>query len=177
MSPIIETSRLLLREFTLEDIADVYAFGSNEVVNRYTGDPLMESPAQARKVISDTWLVDYKTYGYGRWALIYKPEKKLIGFVGLKYLSDIQETDIGYRLLPDYWGKGIATEAAKEVLAYGQQTLGIKRIIGIAFPENIASCRVLEKIGLKWYKTADYPGENKTLHWYQTTEVEGPEQS
>ena len=107
MSIIIETERLILREFVESDFEAVFGFNSNPEVQRYTGDVILETKDQANKIIKDVWFEDYKKYGYGRWAVIYKEDGKLIGFAGLKYLPELDETDIGYRILPEYWGKGL----------------------------------------------------------------------
>ena len=165
--PIIETDRIILREFILDDYNSVYEFGSNKEVQKYTGDKILTAPIQAKKIITDVVHSDYKTYGYGRWAAIYKPDNKIIGFGGLKYLPEFNETDIGFRFLPHYWGKGIATEVSKEIIKYGFEVLKLERIIGIADPENIASCRVLEKIGLKFYKIDTYDDSDKKFNWYE----------
>jgi len=163
----IETTRLIIREFEVKDANDVFEFASNKEVSKYTGEEAITEKSQALDIIKKTWFVDYAKYGYGRWAVIYKPDNKLIGFAGLKYLSDIDEVDIGYRFLPEYWGNGIATEASIEIMKYGFEVLNIERIIGIAMPENVASCKVLEKIGLKFYKTDNYSDEAPLLNWYE----------
>lgn len=167
MIPIIETERLLLRKFNINDYKDVYEFGSNVEVQRYTGDKIIESLNDAKELIKNVWYKDYNKYGYGRWAVIYKPENKIIGFAGLKYLPEFNETDIGFRFLPEYWGKGLATEASSEIIKYGFEKLGLKKIIGIALAENIGSCKVLEKIGLTFYKIDDYDGDGIEYNWYK----------
>ncbi|MFK5959576.1 MAG: GNAT family N-acetyltransferase [Lutibacter sp.] len=80
----------------------------------------------------------------------------MIGFAVLKYLPEIGKTDIGYRFLPEYWRKGIATEVSKEIIKYGFEILKLERIIGITMLKNIASYKVLEKIGLDFYKFDKY---------------------
>lgn len=163
----IETDRIILREFTIADYKDVYEFGSNLEVQKYTGDKIIESLNEAKELIKNVWYEDYKQYGYGRWAVIYKPENKIIGFAGLKYLPEFNETDIGFRFLPEYWGKGLATEVSKEIIKYGFEKLNLEKIIGIAIPENIGSCKVLEKIGLSFYKIDEYDGDGKKYNWYK----------
>ena len=167
MLTIIESERLLLRKFSLNDIEAVYQFNSNVELHRYTGDEIINSRQRAEQIIKDIWLKDYTNYGYGRWALIYKPENKIIGFAGLKYLAEIGETDIGYRILPQYWGKGLVSEISKQIILYGFNELNLKRIIGIAMPENIASFKVLEKIGFSFYKEDGYHGDDNTYNWYK----------
>lgn len=168
----IETDRLILREFEENDFKAVYEFGSDLEVNKYTGDELVKSMDLAKNIIKNIWLEDYKKYGYGRWALIYKPANKIIGFAGLKYLPEFNETDIGFRFLPEYWNKGIATEASKEIITYGFNNLGLNRIIGIAMPKNLASCKVLEKSGLKIYKKDNYEEEGEIYNWYRIEKID-----
>lgn len=163
----IETDRIILREFTIADYKDVYEFGSNLEVQKYTGDKIIESLNEAKELIKNVWYEDYKQYGYGRWAVIYKPENKIIGFAGLKYLPEFNETDIGFRFLPEYWGKGLATEVSKEIIKYGFEKLNLDKIIGIAIADNIGSCKVLEKIGLSFYKIDEYDGDGKEYNWYK----------
>ena len=167
MIPIIETERLILREFNINDYKDVYEFGSNVEVHRYTGDKIIESLNSAKELIKNVWHKDYNKYGYGRWAVIYKPENKIIGFAGLKYLPEFNESDIGFRFLPEYWGKGLASEVSNEIIKYGFEKLGLNKIIGIALAKNIGSCKVLEKIGLTLYKIDDYNGEGIEYNWYK----------
>ena len=167
MKTIIESERLLLRQFSLNDIEAVYQFNSNVELHRYTGDEIINSRQRAEQTIKDIWLKDYTNYGYGRRAVIDKPENKIIGFAGLKYLAEIGETDIGYRILPHYWGKGLVSEISKKIILYGFNELNLKRIIGIAMPENIASCKVLEKIGFSFYKEDGYHGDDNTYNWYK----------
>ncbi len=167
MTPIIETERLILREFSINDYKDVYAFNASQEVQEYTGDKVLASLDDAKELIKNVWHADYKKYGYGRWAVVHKAENKVIGFAGLKYLPEFNETDIGFRFLPAYWGKGLATEASREIIKYGFEKLNLDKIIGMAIAENIASCKVLEKIGLTFYKIADYDGDGIDCNWYK----------
>ena len=168
MNLTIETNRTILRKFTLNDVDAVFEFGSNKEVQKYTGDILLNSKKQAQNIIKNTFLKDYKKYGYGRLAVFYKPDNKIIGFAGLKYLPEFNKTDIGFRLLPKYWNLGITTEVSKEIIKYGFKKLKLKQIIGIADPKNISSCKVLEKIGLTFYKSSTYDNiDSKKYNWYK----------
>jgi len=167
MKTIIETPRIILRQFILEDVQAVYDLNSNLEVQKYTGDEVLASLERAREVITQTSFGDYKDHGYGRWAVVHKQDDKVIGFAGLKYLPEIDETDIGYRFLPEYWGQGIATEVSQPIIDYGFEKLDLTRIIGIAMQENIASQKVLEKIGLTFYKTDEYLGDGGDHLWYE----------
>lgn len=141
-----ETDRLEHRAFRAEDAEAFFALNSSPDVMRYTGEPLLESLDEAKHLIAT--YPDFDEIGYGRWACVLKESQKVIGFCGLKYLRDLDATDVGYRLLPEYWGRGLATEACKASLKFGLETLQLEQIIGLVLPDNLASIRVLEKAGM-----------------------------
>ena len=109
--PTFETTNLILRPFTEDDAPAFLEMISNPDVTRYTGgeiDP--DTPMdEVIRLMNIAPLGDYAKYGYGRHAVVTKDTQKVIGFTGLKYLDDLDKVDIGYRLMPDYWGKGQAT--------------------------------------------------------------------
>jgi ribosomal-protein-alanine N-acetyltransferase len=141
-----ETLRLTHRAFTAADAEALFALNSNPEVMRYTGEPRAESVEAMRTAIAD--YPDFNTVGFGRWACVLNETERIIGFCGLKHLSDIGEVDIGFRFLPEFWGRGLATEAAGACLEFGFETIGLSRIVGLVLPDNLASVRVLEKIGM-----------------------------
>ena len=152
---LIETTRLQMREFCPEDLDAVYEFSRNAEVSRYTGDQgLVKNKQDAAAIIKEIWLAEYKKYGYARYALIHKADDKVIGFCGVKYNPNLLGPgigcpDIGYRMLPKYWGQGLASEAVKACLNYARKELGLCRIIGEVAEENIASNKLLLKLGFK----------------------------
>ena len=79
---------------------------------------------------------------------MYKPENKVIGFSGFKYIPELDEVDLGFRFHPEYWGHGLATESALACIEFGFERLNLKRIVALVLPENTASIRVLEKAGM-----------------------------
>jgi len=162
---IIETERLLLRKITLDDKEELFKLHSNPEVQKYTGEPVVETIDEIENAIQSR-INDYKKYGYGRWATFLKNEMQFVGWAGLAYLPEFDEIDLGYRFLPTYWGKGLATEASKSILTYGFDILKLKKIIAIAMKENKASIRVMEKIGMKFYKIAPYELGSKDAIWY-----------
>lgn len=142
------TSRLHHRALAPVDAEAFFALNSHPDVMRHTGEPPLESVEQARQAIID--YPDFHTRGFGRWGCFLRDTDELIGFCGLKYLDDLDAVDIGYRFLPEHWGKGYATEAATASLAFGFGTIGLDRIIALVLPENAASIRVIEKIGMRF---------------------------
>ena len=148
----IETPRLLLRPFTLEDVEPAYEMNLDAAVSQYTGDGGIVSKEETQRRITEDVLGDYEKHGFGRFAVELKEEQRFIGFAGLKYLEDMKEVDLGYRFMKRYWGKGIATEAGKACVQYGFETLGLEKILAFVLPENIGSVRVLEKLGFEYVK-------------------------
>ena len=165
MTFIIETPRLLMRPYTEDDIQDAYLMNLDPEVSRYTGDGGVHTFEEIDKIIRTSVLTDYKVHGFGRLAVIHKENNEFIGFSGLKYLPEFDEVDIGYRFKKAYWGKGIATEANLPFIDYGFQKLGLKKIIGLVFAENVASVNVLKKLGLSFLKQVEEEGE--ILDWYE----------
>lgn len=143
----LETERLILRPHTMDDVEPAYQMNLDEEVSRFTGDGGVQSREEIHRRIKEDVLGDYAKYGFGRFAVILKSENKFIGFSGLKYLPDLDEVDLGYRLMRAYWGKGYATESAKTSLEFGFHELQLSKIIALALPENTASIRIMEKLG------------------------------
>jgi RimJ/RimL family protein N-acetyltransferase len=168
MNVVIETGRLLLRTFTMNDIELVYDLNSDSNVTRYTGD-LISSREQAQEILEKVILPQYALYNHGRWAVHTKNDLDFIGWCGLKYRFERNEVDLGYRFKTTSWGKGFATEAANATLQYGFSKLNIQKIVGRAVPENSGSWRVLEKIGMQFTREELVDG-----HWARTYELSNP---
>ena len=147
MNIIIETNRLLLRTFTLEDAQLIYELNLDPEITRYTGDPVKDIN-HAKEVLEQVILPQYALYNHGRWAVHIKYGLEFIGWCGLKNRPERNEIDLGYRFLKTAWSKGYATEAAFGCIKYGFEKLNLQRIIGRAMPDNIGSLRVLEKCGM-----------------------------
>lgn len=149
MNVIIETDRLLLRTFTIEDAPHIYHLNLDPDVIRYTLDPIRDID-QSRQVLEQVIIPQYALYNHGRWAVHTKPGMGFIGWCGLKARPERNEIDLGYRFIKTFWGKGYATEAARACIRYGFEQLNLQRIIGRAMPDNKASLRVLEKCGMRY---------------------------
>lgn len=160
----LETERLLLRPFKLEDIEPSYEMNLDPEVSRYTGDGGVVSKEEIKRRITENVFGDYENFGFGRFAVELKAENKFIGFAGLKYLPDLKEVDLGYRFMQAYWGKGIATEAAKVCIDYGFNTLQLNKIIGMTLPENVASMHVLKKLQFQFEKEIIEDGQKVNLY-------------
>ena len=151
MNIILQTPRLLLRHFTLNDTDLLVQLNSDPEVLKYLHEPPVKDKAHAKKILTDIILPQYEN-NLGRWAIYTKCDDQFIGWCGLKYRPELNETDLGYRLMKTAWGQGYATEAAKHCLQYGLDELHIQVITGRAHIENIASLKILEKIGMQFLK-------------------------
>jgi RimJ/RimL family protein N-acetyltransferase len=151
----IETPRLRLRSFALSDLDALAAILADPEVMRYMpgGRPIPREqvarnlPARIERLARD---------GFGMWAVERTADGRLIGQCGLFHLDNTPEIEVAYLLDRACWGQGLASEAAGAALRYGFETLGLPRIVGVALPANRASCRVLEKIGLRFERPARY---------------------
>lgn len=152
---VIATERLWLREHVPEDAEAIFEIGRDPLVQRYTGDPCLTSVEETRAMLCERPIADYARYGFGRWAVVLKESSRLIGMAGLKFLPEFGDVDVGYRLLPSFWGMGLATEASQACVIFGFETLKLPRIIGLVDPANVGSVRVLEKSGLSFEAMID----------------------
>jgi RimJ/RimL family protein N-acetyltransferase len=158
MKTILETKRLLLREMTEADADHLFALNENPNVTRYIpGEPPLKTRDDALEVLRVRVFPQYAR-GLGRWACIVKASGDFIGWSGVKHVAEDGEYDIGYRFVEHAWGHGYATEAARAVLAFAREHLAGERVVGKAMVENVASRRVLEKIGLVYEGIADDDG-------------------
>ena len=155
LKTIIETERLLLREFDQSDAIHFYQLNADPEVIRYTGDPPFASVEAARVFLEN--YQDYQKNGYGRWVVLLKSNDEFIGFCGLKF-NELELVDLGFRFFKKHWNKGYATESARACLEYGFRQLQLEEIIGRAAKDNTASIRVLEKLGMSYWKDAPCKG-------------------
>ena len=162
MKIILKTDRLLLRELNVGDAENFYNLNLNPNVVKYTGDAAINSVEEARLFLENYH--EYKQNGYGRWAVMHKETNQFIGWCGLKFDPEENETDIGFRFFEAMWNRGYATESAKACVGYGFETLKLKRIIGRAMKANVASIKVLEKIGLEYERDTVFEGKDAVIY-------------
>jgi RimJ/RimL family protein N-acetyltransferase len=153
---ILHTERLTVRELTAADVPALAAILGDSEVMRFSVRGILNEQATAEFV---QWAIRcYATEGYGPWALVERASSTLAGFTALsrEEVDGADEVEIGYRLAPVFWGRGLGTEAAMATLAYGFETLGIDSIIAIVQPANVASVRVLRKVGFVEFVHSQY---------------------
>jgi len=146
---ILETPRLTLREFTVADAALILQLNNDPDVLKYLHEAMLKNEQEALTILRTVIIPQYKNH-FGRWAIHIRKSNEFIGWCGLKFRSDRGEIDLGYRLKKTAWGNGYASEAATATLEHGFKKLKIPLITARAHIENMASQRVLEKIGMKF---------------------------
>lgn len=151
MNIILQTQRLILRCFTSSDAdaALILSMNSLPEVLQYLHEPLLKDLDHAREILQTIILPQYENK-LGRWAVHTKDNKEFIGWCGLKYRTEREDIDLGYRFIPSFWGKGYATEAATACLEFGFRTLQLEKITACAHIHNTASLAVLEKTGMQY---------------------------
>jgi [ribosomal protein S5]-alanine N-acetyltransferase len=153
----LETERLLLREITPEDFADLHSFWSDAEVMRYFPRTLDE---EAMRAWIERNLKRYEQYGHGLWAVILKETRQFAGDCGLVWqdVDGLEELEVGYHFNKAFWARGLATEAARGCMEYARTQLDSPRIISMIRPENLPSRRVAERNGLQIEKEVFWRG-------------------
>ncbi|MBQ6551101.1 MAG: GNAT family N-acetyltransferase [Lachnospiraceae bacterium] len=145
----IETHRLILRRFTIEDAEDMYNnWASDPEVTKFLTWPTHTSVEVSRMVLSD-WIPRYEDGGYFNWAMEWKETGHVIGNISVVKLNEAAESaDIGYCMSRAYWGRGIMPEALRAVMGFLFETVGVNRVAACHAPENPKSGRVMAKAGM-----------------------------
>ncbi len=141
------TERLRLRGWRMDDVPHLAAMNSDPEVMRYVGSGVRtyeDALAEAQRLVESQ-----SDQSPRRWAIEERSTGEFHGRVGLLRLDGGEEIEIAYRLARKSWRRGIATEAARRMIAYGFDDLGLGKIVAVASPGNLASRRVLEKLGLE----------------------------
>jgi len=156
MKIILETARLLLRRQEPEDLDDLWALYCDPEITKYIPDA-PSSREEAREELEWHKNGHPRNPELGLWATIHKESGKFIGRCGLLpwFIDDKDEVEVAYTIARAYWGQGLATEAALAIRDYGFEQLNLPRLVSLIEPENIASQRVAEKIGMTYEKTVN----------------------
>ena len=162
MAIILETERLLLRHQIIEDLDDLWSLYCDPEITKYIPDaPRSREEAQEE--------LEWHMHGHpkhpelGLWATIHKETGEFIGRCGLLpwTIDDVNEVEVAYTIARNYWGQGLGSEAAQAILKYGFEKLHLSRMVCLIDPENKASQKVAEKMGMAWEKTVNgYEGDH-----------------
>lgn len=155
---LLETPRLQLRRFTLEDAPFIFALVNSPGWLRYIGDRGVRTEADARGYLDRSALASYARHGFGLYHVAQKSDGASVGLCGLIKRDYLEDVDVGFAFLPEFNGRGYAMESSTRVLEHARRDFGCPRIAGIVQADNAASIRVLEKLGLNLVGPIQVPG-------------------
>ena len=147
---VLETERLILRHFNLDDAPFVLTLLNEPSFLQYIGDKKVRTLDDARQYITNGPRASYERHGFGLYRVELAGSNTPIGMCGLLKRDELPDPDIGFAFLPDYWNKGFAFEAATAVLTHAREQLKLHRVLAIVNPDNDASIKLLEKLGLRF---------------------------
>ncbi len=170
---VLETERLFIRHLRASDLDELSALCADAELMRYVGDGQPLTREQVQRWIEKS-LENYSRHGLGCMAVTEKSEDRLIGYCGLVYAQGSDEPEIIYALQKEYWGRGLASEAARAMLAYGLTKHKLPRILATIDPDNASSIRIVEKLGLKFLmKRVDEHGLPELVYEISATDERG----
>jgi len=147
---VLETERLILRRLTVEDSAFILELLNDPSWLRFIGDKGVRTLEDARDYILKSIVSMYERLGFGLYLTALKGEDVPIGICGLIKRDSLEDVDIGFAFLPRFRGKGYAYESASAVMAYGERSFGLNRLVAITSSDNYGSAKLLEKLGFKF---------------------------
>jgi ribosomal-protein-alanine N-acetyltransferase len=163
MQNTLETARTQLRPFGISDAAEAFRWFSDSEVMRFIPHGPDHSVDQTSSRIA-RYIDHQNTHKFSKWIIIEQRSQKPIGDSGFYFLPDGKRIELGYRLSRDYWGQGFATEVAMRWLDVASEFLDAKTLFAFAHPENVASIRVMTKLGFEYVQNETFYGLNAPLY-------------
>ncbi|MCT6700297.1 GNAT family N-acetyltransferase [Rheinheimera sp. 4Y26] len=168
---LFSSPRLLFHLLTQADAALMLRLLNEPTFIANIADRGVRTLEQAEKYLNEGPLAMYRQHGFGMYRVTRKEDGLDIGLCGLVYRDYLGKPDIGYAFFPEFAGQGYASEAAAAVFSYGKNVLQLPEIVGIVAPHNIASQKVLQKLGLQKQGQLQVPGEDKKVDYYALPKV------
>ncbi|HEU5131487.1 MAG TPA: GNAT family N-acetyltransferase [Pyrinomonadaceae bacterium] len=160
---VLETERLSLRKFTVDDAEFILTLLNEPAFRRYIGDKKVRNLEDACQYILTGPVASYERYGFGLLLVELKESHTPVGMCGLLKREQLPDPDIGFALLSDFWNKGFAFEAASSVLQDAVQRLKLERIVAITSLDNDASIGLLQRLGFSFEKIVQMSPEGEQL--------------
>ena len=166
----LATDRLNIRPLEMEDAQALHACWANVEVRRYLWDGKVLPMDTVRAIIRQS-IADFDAHGFGFFSLDLKEtELAIVGFCGFRRFEDGEQIEMLFGILPQYWGEGFVTEAAREVLRHGFEEAGITRVIAAADTPNQRSVRVLMRLGMSFQARREWHGLDTVFYALTATE-------
>ncbi len=164
---VLETDRLLLRHFTLDDAAFILRLLNEPSFIQNVGDKGVRTIEQASSYLIEGPLKSYQIHGHGLYLVALKEPLQPIGMCGLLKRDQFDDVDLGYAFLPEFWSKGFAYESASAVLKFGLNVLSRAKMLAIVSPDNAASIKVLKKLGFAFSKYVQMSPDDSEVALYE----------
>jgi RimJ/RimL family protein N-acetyltransferase len=147
---VLETDRLRLRRLSTDDAEFILRLLNEPSFIQNIGDKGVRTREDACAYILNGPVASYEKFGFGLWLVETKEPGVSIGMCGLLKRDALEDVDLGYAFLPEFWSRGYALESAVAVMSYASETLGLKRVVAVVNVDNHSSIRLLEKIGFEY---------------------------
>ncbi len=170
---LLETERLVLREITTDDAEFMFQLMNDVSWLRFIGDRNIKSIEVAEKYIVNKLRPSYEKFGFGFYLTSLKENDAPIGVCGLIKRPSLEHVDVGFAFMPEFRNKGYGYESSVAILDYAKDELGIDYIVAITDLDNIASIKLLEKLGLKFEKIMQLDGEKKQCRLFVPKQASG----
>jgi RimJ/RimL family protein N-acetyltransferase len=166
---VLETRRLVLRRLSTDDAPFLLELLNEPSFLRYIGDKGVRTEADAVRYVETGPVASYERFGFGLWRVELKESGQAVGMCGLLKRDTLPDVDVGFAFLPRHWSKGYAFESASAVVAHAREALGLKRVVAITSPDNVASIRLLEKLGFRFERMARVPEDGPEVMLFGLT--------
>jgi RimJ/RimL family protein N-acetyltransferase len=163
---VVKTERLVLRQLSARDAPFILRLLNEPSWLKHIGDKGVRAVGDAQRYIENGPMEMYGRLGFGLYLVRLTASDEPIGMCGLLKRETLEDVDLGFAFLPEFWGRGYAREAAAAVLSYARDTLGLTRIVAITGRSNEASRRLLEKLGFELERTIQFGTDGEELLLY-----------
>ena len=167
----LNTERLVLRPFTVDDVQFVLTLLNEPSFLRYIGDKKVRNVEDARQYILNAPIASYEANGFGLYVVELSESHAPIGMCGLIKREELSDPDIGFAFLPDFWNKGFAFEASAAVLQDARERLRRQRILAITSLDNDASIKLLQRLGFKFEKVIRLTADREQVKLFVQAEA------
>lgn len=162
-----ETERLKLKPANLEDAAFFLKLYNEPLFIKNIGDRNLKTISDAENYIKEKFLPQYEKFGFGNYVMIRKSDSMKVGAVGIFIREGFEIPDIGFSLLEEFYGEGFAFEAANRLKEFASNNFELNRLAAMTTTSNLNSQKLIEKLGLKYIRMVEFPGDDELLRYYE----------
>jgi len=149
---VLQLDGFIMRPLQFSDLDALAAIWADPEVTRFLPNRGVPISRENTEKSLKSFLEHWQQREYGIWVIVENGSSRIVGYCGLRYLDEMNEVEVLYGLAQAYWGRGLATQAAKAAVSYGFKVANLDKLIAMALPDNLASRRVIEKAGLQYEK-------------------------